>query len=98
MKLPPPKACQTILKLYTLILRGSPHEKEVQSARARLAKLLKKYELDWDDVPGIVTAARQDAGQTRTASSQAATAPVDGPSINVLDLVLHLIEEHVSVT
>jgi len=96
MILPPPKVCQRIFNLHALL--GSSSESEAGNARAQLVKLLGKHGLTWNDLPEILPVANGEANNkasTHTAATQAAT---EAPTINVLDLMLTLIEEHVAIT
>jgi Protein of unknown function (DUF3631) len=98
MDLPPPNICRRIRKLHGLL--GSSNENERENARAKLVELLADYGLSWNDVPEILAATHNTSGGTAntagaTTQQQAATT---APDVNVLDLVLRLIEEHVALT
>jgi hypothetical protein len=80
-----PKVRQRILQLHAML--GSSNEHEQRAAHAKLEKLLAKHGLTWNDLPAILADARAD----QTPPPQATT---EGPSVNVLDLTLRLLEEH----
>jgi hypothetical protein len=86
--------CRRIVKLFALI--GSDNQAESNNARDKLAQLLAKLRLSWNDLPELLTAARDDARPTSRPSP--APAATDPPSVNVLELVLYLLEEHVGVS
>jgi len=92
MNLPPPNVVRRIRKLHALL--GSSNANEADSARKKLNGLLAEYGLTWNDLPAILSAA--DTSTTSTRASQAA--PTDRPQVNVLDLVLRLIELHITIT
>src|SRR5690242_17252237 len=93
MTLPPPQICRRIYKLFSLI--GSSIDEEAENARDKLIKLLAKHRLSWNDLPAILSATAPDdrhTGNTARPSAIAATSPV-----NVLDLVVRLVKNHVAV-
>jgi len=89
----PPKVCELIRKLHAML--GSPSDKEALSARKKLSRLLAKHELSWNDLPAIL--ADINASNSR-ATAAPSGGPVDPPELNVIDLVLRLIEEHIAIT
>jgi hypothetical protein len=94
MNLPPPKVCVRIHKLHAML--GSSNAKEAENARAKLNRLLAEHGLTWNDLPAIFTAINgTDSRTTHAAPNPATSGAADAPSVNVLDLVLALIEEHV---
>jgi Protein of unknown function (DUF3631) len=97
MNLPPPKVCLRIRKLHAML--GSSNAKEAENARAKLNRLLAEHGLTWNDLPAIFAAINGNDSRTSHAAPNPATSGVaDAPSVNVLDLVLALIEEHVAIT
>jgi hypothetical protein len=54
MTLPPPKICQRMRALHSMV--GSPNTKEAQTARDKLIKLLTERGLSWNDLPAIIAA------------------------------------------
>jgi putative DNA primase/helicase len=58
--------------------------------------LLVKLRLSWNDLPELLTAARDDTHNTSWSSPSPTAA--DAPSVNALDLVLYLLKEHVAVS
>jgi hypothetical protein len=94
MNLPPPKVCQRIRGLHGLI--GSSNAKEAENARDKLNKLLAQHGLTWNDLPAIFAAT--DTSNGTSTSTTASQAPMAGPAVNVLDLVLALIKEHIAIT
>jgi putative DNA primase/helicase len=95
MTLPSARDCQRISKLFALI--GSDNEAEANSARDKLAQLLAKLRLSWNDLPEVLAAARDDTDITSSWSSPSPNV-TDAPTVNVLDLVLYLLKEHVVVS
>jgi hypothetical protein len=93
MNLPPPEACQRIRKLHSLV--GSTNDNEAGNARNQLNKLLSEYGLSWNDLPEILAASNVDTGAS---SSAAPPSPTSTPTFNVLDLILHLIEQYGTIT
>jgi hypothetical protein len=87
MNLPPPKACRLIRKLHALL--GSSKEKEAAQAHRKIIALLAEHGLTWNDLPEILAADMEPPSPP---------APADAPTINVLDLVLVLIEQHITIT
>ena len=57
--------------------------------------MLAKLRLSWNDLPELLTAARDD---TRTTLGPPSPTATDAPSVNALDLVLYLLKEHVAVS
>jgi len=94
MTLPPPKICRQIRKLFALI--GSPVANEAETARGKLNKLLAEYGLTWNDLPEILAVV--DINNSTIAGAGASQAPMSAPAVNVLDLVLVLIENHIAIT
>jgi Protein of unknown function (DUF3631) len=94
MTLPPPEICQRIRNLHAMM--GSPNGNEANVAREQLNKLLGRQGVTWNDLPEILAVA--DINTSTGTSTGAAPAPMDAPSVNVLDLVLRLIERHVAIT
>jgi hypothetical protein len=95
MTLPPPNVRQLAWKLHALM--GSSSAEEAQNAHAQLVKLLAKHGLTWNDLPAIIAAtaaADTDTSPTGAAGSAASVAP----TVNVLDLVLALIDEHIAIS
>jgi hypothetical protein len=77
-------------------MMGSSNTNEAASAHDKLTKLLAKHGLSWNDLPMILAASEpsKSTNTYATAPQQATSAP----SINVLDLTLRLIEDHVAIT
>jgi hypothetical protein len=96
MTLPPLKICRRIRQLFRLI--GSTNTNEAASAREKLVTVLTKHALSWNDIPACV--AEADAADISNAPKPTASygAAGPGPEVNVLDLVLHLIELHISIS
>jgi hypothetical protein len=95
MTLPPLKVCRRIRSLHGMA--GSSNANEANNAREKLTKLLAEYNLTWNDLPAIFAAlAATDA--SNDASAAASQTPTDKPEINVLNLVLRLVEDHVAIT
>ena len=92
MTFPPPRICQRMRALHALI--GSSNANEADSARQKLNKLLAEYGLSWNDLPSILAAIDSNANSASTAPEP----PREGPAVNVLDLVLVLIEQHVAIS
>lgn len=93
MTLPPPKICERIRALHALL--GSPVANEAETALRMLTKLLTDHGLSWNDLPPILAA---DATVAEAQAAAAAPAATNRPPVNVLDLVLTLVEEHVALT
>jgi hypothetical protein len=93
MTLPPDNVCHRIQVLHALI--GSTNANEAENARQKLTELLAKHGLTWNDLPAILAAEHY---RDRRANTTAPQASPDVPAVNVLDLVLALIEEHVAIT
>jgi hypothetical protein len=93
MTMPPPKVCERICQLHALI--GSTNANEAQVARDRLLGLLGKLGLTWNDLPTVLAAP---VPTDASAVPQAATVAADGPTVNVLDLVMRLIELYIAIT
>jgi hypothetical protein len=74
---------------------GSPNANEAEAARSKLIKLLAAHNLTWNDLPTILAAI--DTGNSAN-SSGAPQAATDKPEVNVLDLVVCLIEDHIAIT
>jgi uncharacterized protein DUF3631 len=91
MNMPPPKVVRRIRQLHAML--GSPNANEATVAREKLNRLLAEYALTWNDLSAILAAADPQPDPYRTAPQQAAR-----PEINVLDLVLRLVEQHIAVT
>jgi hypothetical protein len=97
MNLPPPKVCLRIRKLHAML--GSSNAKEAENARAKLNRLLTEHGLSWNDLPAIFAATNaSESRTTHAAPNNVTSGAADAPSVNVLDLVLTLIEEHVAIT
>jgi hypothetical protein len=99
MSMPPPKVCRKIRKLHALV--GSPIDKEREAARVKLMELLAEHGCTWNDLPSILVAGDSTTGTAEPASAQASSSATVGgmtvESVNVLDLVMTLIDEHVAV-
>src|SRR5208337_5069038 len=103
MTLPSTDTCKRIRKVHALL--GSSVPSERASAHEKLAELLAKHGLTWNDLPAILAVTEHladitftdvsDSTSTRTATSPE---PPEPPAVNVLDLVLALIERHVAIT
>src|ERR1700730_14056001 len=96
---PPPKICQRMRALHSMV--GSPNTKEAQTARDKLLKLLTEHGLSWNDLPAIIAAADTTSSRAGAAASGAAARPEDDlgiPGNDLLGLILALIEEHVAIT
>jgi hypothetical protein len=99
MTLPSPKVCRKIVQLHALI--GSPNANEAEAARQKLTEVLAKHGLTWNDLPRILSAiqAADERPRDRSSSGATSTTATDGvPEVNVLDLVLRLLEQHISIT
>jgi hypothetical protein len=72
---------------------GSPNANEAANAREKLNQLLAKHSLTWNDLPAILA---DIPGYNKP--SPAKPQPTEPPSVNVLDLVLRLVDEHIGVT
>jgi hypothetical protein len=96
MTLPPSKVCDLIRKLHAML--GSSNVQERQAAFGQPDKLLAKHGLTWNDL--LATLATTGAADTNSDSpaGAAAYAAAVAPTVNVLDLVLALIEEHIAIT
>ena len=88
MNMPPAKVCRRIRQLFALV-GSTPNAGEAENARTKLAKLLTKHDLTWNDLPAIL-AASEPPGATSSSASQ--SQPSGPPQVNVLDLVLRLVE------
>lgn len=89
MNLPPEKICRRICQLFALV--GSSVAGEAENARDKLNKLLATNGLSWNDLPAILAAAAPP-------SAAGPPPPSDPPQVNVLDLILRLLELHLSLT
>src|ERR1700758_2483626 len=100
MTLPPPEISRRIYQLHALM--GSTNSHEAASAHQKLVELLQKHGLTWNDLPTILTAADGAAVANGTSSNthtaSATAAPAEGPSVNVLALILTLLEKFVALT
>lgn len=96
MTLPSLKVCRRIRQLFRSI--GDPNVNVAAGWREKLVALLTKHSLSWNDIPDCI--AEADAADAARAPKPAApSAPAGpGPEENVLDLVLHLIDEHFVMT
>jgi Protein of unknown function (DUF3631) len=95
MILPPPNICQRMRALHSML--GSPNVREAETAREKLLKLLAEHGLTWNDLPAVLAAtaaADTDSSRAGAAASAAAVAP----TVNVLDLILALMDEHIAIT
>ena len=72
---------------------SGPTTKPRRNARNKLAQLLAKVGLSWNDLPEL---ARDDTHTTSPPSSSPTA--TDAPSVNVVDLVLYLLKVHVAVS
>jgi Protein of unknown function (DUF3631) len=95
MTLPPPNVRQLAWKLHALM--GSSCAEEAQNAHAQLVKQLAKHGLTWNDLPAIIAATAAADTDTSPAGAAGSAASV-APTVNVLDLVLALIDEHIAIT
>jgi hypothetical protein len=102
VNLPPPKVCRRIRQLFAML--GSPNASEAENARDKLHKLLAKHSLTWNDIADILRLTDdsghpqpRDAFSTTRPSTGPSTRPSTGPAVNVLDLVLRLIELHLTL-
>jgi hypothetical protein len=97
MNLPPPKDCQRIRQLFAMI--GSSNANEAATARAKLIELLARHNLSWNDLQPILTESEPRSSNARNAHPSASQqGPSSAPEINVLDLTLYLIEQHIAIT
>jgi hypothetical protein len=88
-------------KLFGMM--GSSNAGEAETARNKLTTLLAEHQLTWNDLPEILAATEtsRDTGtrfSNTSTTNSASSAPTSIPSVDVLDLVLRLIEEHVGLT
>src|SRR5437868_12410634 len=90
MNMPPPKVIRRIRQLHAML--GSPNPNETSNAREKLNRLLAEHGLTWNDLSTIFAAADPHPDPHRTAPEAAR------PEVNVLDLVLRLVEQHIAVT
>ncbi len=96
MTLPPPKVCRRIRRLFAQM--GSSG-KDAEVARDKLTQLLVEHGLTWNDLPRILAADIDDAGDASDARTGAAAAtPTEADIPSLLGLILALIEEHVGTT
>jgi Protein of unknown function (DUF3631)/Protein of unknown function (DUF2786) len=96
MALPPPSVCRRIRQLFARV--GSTNANEAAIAREKLAELLASHNLTWNDLPAILADAVSTASPGKAnPGKQAQQTPAEPPSVNVLDLVLRLIEDHISL-
>jgi hypothetical protein len=82
-------------------LMGSSNAEEAASARTKLLTLLAKHGLSWNDLAEIIAAAGADERMRERAGAphaNDASASDMVPVVNVLELVLRLIELHITVT
>ena len=80
-------------QLHALMGSNNAHEAEV--ARNKLTQLLAEHKLTWNDLPEIFAS---NSADTHCRPSPSRQDPVDPPMVNVLDLVLRLLEDHIAVT
>jgi hypothetical protein len=99
MTLPPPTLAKRIRALHALM--GSTNAQEAENAHRKLAALLAKHNLSWNDLPEILAAAETDARMQAATRPSAGAAPSTmasaGPAVNVLDLVLRRLELYVVI-
>jgi hypothetical protein len=92
VKMPSSKVCARILALHAML--GSSNANEATTARRKLLKLLTANGLTWNDLTTVISAATPN-----TAEPPSRPPPPSGaPEVNVLDLVLRLVELHISCT
>jgi Protein of unknown function (DUF3631) len=98
MTLPPLKICRRIRQMYLTISDPNVNLNVAGTACKKLIALLAKHALVWNDIPACIAEAdAADAARApKPAAPSAAAGP--GPEVNVLDLVLHLIEQHFVMT
>jgi Protein of unknown function (DUF3631) len=81
---------------------ADPNENVAKRAREALLKLLANHGLNWSEIPACIAAAdeddrvkaRQQAHRQPTHGSPGST----GSEVNVLELVLHLVEQYIAIT
>jgi hypothetical protein len=95
MTLPPPKVCRRICRLHAVL--GSSNANEAENARVQLNKLLANHGLTWNDLPTILAESNAGISTSTSAGPHTATAAAE-PEVNVLDLVVHLLEQYISIT
>lgn len=91
MNMPPPKVVRRIRQLHAML--GSSNAHEAMNAREKLNRLLTEHGLSWNDLSTIFAAADPHPNDAHRTAPQAAR-----PEVNVLDLVLRLVEQHIAVT
>jgi hypothetical protein len=98
MNLPPPKVCRRMHQLFAMM--GSSNANEAANARDKLTKLLGEHGLSWNDLSAILAASEPKSSNAHAANAQpsAPQGPTSAPEINVLDLTLYLIDEHIAIT
>jgi hypothetical protein len=81
---------------------ADPNENVAKRAREALLKLLANHGLNWSEIPACIAAADED--DRVKASQQAHRQPTHGSpgstgsEVNVLELVLHLVEQYIAIT
>jgi hypothetical protein len=100
MTLPPLNVCRTCRQIF-LMMGATDAEAEV--ARKKIQDILKEYGCTWNDLPEIIAAAdaRQEAFTDTVDDDQGTQAPAqpdDIPTVNPLDLVIRLVEQHIAIT
>lgn len=99
MTLPPLKICRRIRAMYLTISDPNANANVAATACKKLRALLAKHALVWNDIPACIAEAdAADAARAPKPTAPPAAAGGPGPEINVLDLVLHLIEQHFVMT
>jgi hypothetical protein len=100
MSIPSPKICRRIRAMFAAL--ADPNENRVKLAREKLIKLLAEHGLNWSEIPACIAAADEDdrvrAGQQARQQPTHGAPSATGSGVNVLELVLHLIEQHFAIT
>ena len=92
MRLPPPGIRRRIKQLFAMLGATSG---EAATAREKLLKLLQDHGCTWNDLPDILADNGAAADDLTDHNSQEPTVP---PDVNPLDLVMALVERHISIT
>jgi hypothetical protein len=100
MSIPSPKICRTIRAMFSAI--ADSNKNVADRAREKLLGLLAKHGLNWSEIPACIAAADEDdrvrAGRAAQQRSQTSSGATAGPTADLLELVLYLIERHFAIT
>jgi Protein of unknown function (DUF3631) len=82
---------------------GSPNDAEAKVARAKLQDILKQHACTWNDLPEIIAAAETredftDIDERHGSEANQQQKDDDFPTVNPLDLVMRLVEQHIAIT